>query len=147
MRTFLVVAVLALGAAPVFSQSRVADETALRTRVAAFEAAINKRDMAGVAALYAPDADLIVIDGPLVTGRAAIQTTTQRDWGTGAATRRISLTVTGIRFLGSDVAIVNTRAQFNEGPVKEDRGTWVAARQPGGDWLISALRVMPAARQ
>lgn len=146
MRTFLVVAALTLGVAPVFAQSRVADETALRARVAAFEAAINKRDMAGLAALYAPDADLIVIDGLLVAGRAAIQAATQRDWA-AAPTRRISLTVRGIRFLAPDIAIVNTRAQFNEGPVKEDRGTWVAVRQSSGDWLISALRVMPAARQ
>ncbi len=146
MRMFLVGAVLALGAASVFSQSRVADETALRAQVAAFEAAINKRDMAGVAALFAPDADLIVLNGPLVIGRWAIQTAFERGLGTLAATIRISITVTDIRFLGSDVAIVNARAQFNEG-LPDDRGTRVYARQPGGDWLISAQRVMPAARQ
>jgi uncharacterized protein (TIGR02246 family) len=144
MRTVIVVATLTL-AAPAFAQSRATDETAIRTRVTAFETAINKRDIAAVAALYAPDADLIVIDGPLATGRAAIQSATQRDWGTGSGTRRISLS-TGIRFLGSDVAIVSTRAQFNEGPVKEDRGTWIAVRQ-AGNWLIAALRVLPAARQ
>ena len=71
---------------------------------------------------------------------------TSREWST-SSTRRLSLSGASIRFLGSDVAVLNTRAHFNEGPVKEDRGTWVAVRQPSGAWLISALRVMPAARQ
>lgn len=145
MRTVIVVAALTL-AIPAFAQSRATDETAIRARVTAFEAAINKRDIAAVAALYAPDADLIVVDGPVATGRAAIQAATQRDWGTGSGTRRISLSVTGVRFLGSDVAIVSTRALFNEGPVKEDRGTWIAVRQ-AGNWLIAALRVLPAAQR
>lgn len=146
MRMILAVAALTLGAVPVASQTRAVDETALRARVVAFEAAINTRDMAGLAALYASDADLIVIDGPLVAGRASIQAATERDWGTGSATRRITLTVTGIRFIGSDIAVINTRARFNEGPVREDRGTWIAVRQ-AGNWLIAALRVLPAARQ
>ena len=146
MRMILAAAVLTLCAAPVSAQARAADETALRARVTAFEVAINKRDMAGLAALYAPDADLIVIDGPTVSGRAAIQAAAQRDWGIGPATRRISLTVTNIRFVGPDVAVINTRAVFNEGPVREDRGTWIAVRQ-AGSWLIAALRVLPAAKQ
>lgn len=147
MGALLVLTILALTATPMLPQGRTSDETALRAKVAAFEAAINKRDMSGVAALYATDADVIVSDGPLATGRAAIQAATQRDWGSAPAARRISLTVTGIRFVGSGVAIVNTRAQFSEGTLKEDRGTWVMVRQPGGDWLITALRVMPVARQ
>ena len=77
MRMILAAAVLTLCAAPVSAQARAADETALRARVTAFEVAINKRDMAGLAALYAPDADLIVIDGPTVSGRAGIQAAAQ----------------------------------------------------------------------
>jgi uncharacterized protein (TIGR02246 family) len=145
MRALPTVIILALSAVPGSAQSRPSDETALRGRVAAFEAAINKRDLPALAALYASDADLIVMDGPVVQGRAAIQAATQKDWS-ATPTRRISLTVVDIRFLGADMAIINTRAQFNEGPVKEDRGTWAVTRQPGGPWLIAALRVMPAAR-
>ena len=145
MRTTVALLAMTL-AVPALAQSRAADEVALRGRVTAFETAINKRDIAAVAALYAPDADLVVVDGPVVTGRAAIQSATQRDWGSGSATRRIALSVTGIRFVGPDIAIVSTKAQFNEGPVKEDRGTWIAVRE-AGSWLIAALRVLPAAKQ
>ena len=45
-------------AVPAPAQSRATDEAAIRSRVTAFEIAINKRDIATVAALYAPDADL-----------------------------------------------------------------------------------------
>jgi len=147
MRSLLVLSMLTLNVIPALSQSRTADETALRAKVAALEAGINKRDYAGVGALCTTDADVIVSDGPLASGRAAIQAANQRDWGSAPAARRITITVTGIRFVGSDVAIVNTRAQFSEGAVREDRGTWLMTRQSGGDWLIAALRVMPAARQ
>lgn len=144
MRVSVVVAALAL-AVPAKAQSRAADESVLRARVAAFETAYNKRDATALGALYAMDADLIVVDGPTATGRAAIIAASQRDWASGTATRRISLTVTSIRFVGPDVAVINTRARFNEGSVREDRGTWVSVRQSGG-WVMGALRVMPAAR-
>lgn len=143
MRLLVVVAALAL-ASPALAQSRAVDEAALRGRVVAFEAAFNARDGAALGALYADDADLIIVDGAQVVGRAAIEAAARRDWAAASATRRISLTVTGIRFLSPDIAIVSTRAQFNEGP-SEDRGTWIAVRG-SGRWLIGALRVMPAAR-
>ena len=143
MRVLLVVAALAF-APSVLAQSRTADEAALRGRAVAFESAFNKRDGATLGGLYAEDADLIIADGALVVGRAAIVAAARRDWAAGPPNRRMSLTVTGIRFLSPDIAIVNAWARFNEGP-SEDRGTWVAVRQPGG-WLIGALRVLPAAR-
>ena len=145
MRSLLLVVALAIGTAAAIAQDRVADEKAIRAISVAFEKAINQRDYAGIGALYTPDADLIVQDGPIVAGRVAIEAATQRDWSS-SPTRRITLTVTGVRFLSTDLAIVNTRAQFNNGPVKEDRGTWIAVRQSNGAWLIAALRVMPAAR-
>lgn len=143
MRLLAVVAAVAI-AAPVFAQDRTVDETALRNRVVAFETAFNARDGAALGALYAEDADLIIVDGAQVAGRSAIQAAARRDWAAASATRRMSLTVTGIRFLSPDIAIVSTRARFNEGP-SEDRGTWIAVRR-SGNWLIGALRVLPAAR-
>jgi uncharacterized protein (TIGR02246 family) len=146
MRSFLLAAALVFGITATFAQSRPADEKAIHAVSAAFETAINQRNFSAVAALYTPDADLIVHDAPIMAGRAAIQAATQRDWGSTPSTRRIALTVMGIRFISAEVAIVDSRARFNEGPVKEDRGTWIAVRQPNGAWLVAALRVMPAAR-
>ena len=117
MRTMLVTLSL-LSAVPLLAQGRAADEAALRGVVTAFEAAVNKRDMAAVAALYTTDADAVVGDAPVANGRTAIQAGLHRDWGSSPASRRIHLTVVDIRFLGPDVALVNTRAQFTEGAVK-----------------------------
>ena len=61
------------------------------------------------------------------------------------ASTRITLSVTSIRQLSQDVAIAETFAKFNEGAVRENRGTSVLVRQ-GGRWLVTALRVYPAQR-
>ena len=107
--------------------------------------AINRRDVAGWAALFTRDADVIILNEPRVEGRAAIQALAATNWA-GAPNERAVITPTGIRFLGSDVAIVNTAARFTGGAAPaEDRGTWVLQRQ-AGRWLATALRVMPAER-
>ena len=144
MRVHVVVAALFAVGSPVLAQSRAVDEAALRGRVVAFETAFNARDGSGLGALYAEDADLIVVDGAQVVGRAAIEVAARRDWAAASPTRRMTLTVTGIRFLSADIAIMSTRAQFSEG-LSEDRGTWIAVRR-SGTWLIGALRVLPATR-
>lgn len=146
MRTVLVLAVLLLNSALLYAQGSNRAETAIRTRVSALETAWNKRDAAAIAAMYSADGDAIIMDAPVFTGRAALQVAAAHDISTQAPTLRISITPTSIRFLRSDVAIVNTIARFNEGAGKEDRGTWVLVRRKG-EWLIAALRVLPAERK
>jgi uncharacterized protein (TIGR02246 family) len=144
LRRILVVALLCSGATGgAFGAS--ADEAGIRANVAAFETAWNKRDMGGVAATYAPDGDVVVFDGPRVTGREAIRKMMEAELSTTPASKRISLTVISIRVIGQDVAIADTVARFNEGPVQENRGTSVLVRR-GGTWLIAALRVFAAQR-
>ena len=145
MRVLIPALAIAIAATPAAAQSRAADEAAIRTRVTALEAAINQRDAAAYAALFAADGDLIVLDGTPVQGREAIQASSAQNW---AATpgRRATITPTSIRFVGPDIAIVNTLARFTVGATTtEDRGTWVLHRE-GGAWLVTALRVLPAAR-
>jgi len=43
-------------------------------------------------------------------------------------TKRFSLEVTNIRFLGSDLALVETVAHFSEGEMTSNRGTILARR-------------------
>ena len=119
-----------------------ADEAAIRANVAAFEAAWNKRDVAGVVATYAPDGDVVVVDGPRVVGHEAIRKSLE-DFSTTPPTMRITLRVTGVRLLSHDVAIADTLAHFNEGAVRDNRGTSVFVRREG-HWLVAALRVFPA---
>jgi uncharacterized protein (TIGR02246 family) len=119
------------------------DEAAIRSNVAAFEAAWNKRDAAGVLATYAPDGDVVVLDGPRTAGREAIRRLLDADFSTTPSTMRIRLVVTSVRSLTRETAIVETVARFNEGAVRENRGTSVFVRRDG-QWLVSALRVLPA---
>ncbi|MGQ0736350.1 MAG: YybH family protein [Acidobacteriota bacterium] len=143
IRPIFLALAIAVIATPAAAQGRAADEAAVRARITVGVEAINRRDAAGWAALFTPDADVIVLDGPRAEGRAAIQALAAKNWA-AAPNERATITPTAIRFLGSDIAIVNTTARFTGGAAPgEDRGTWVLQRQ-AGTWLITALRVMPA---
>ena len=145
MRKLVVALAVVCGATTLSAQGRTADEAAIRAHAVKIESALNKRDAAALGELFTPDADEINSDGPLVAGREAMRRVDGAELAKWSPTMRFSLTVTGIRFLGQDVAIVETAARFNEGPVRANRGTWVCVRQ-GGKWLIAALRVYPAQR-
>jgi uncharacterized protein (TIGR02246 family) len=122
-----------------------ADEAAIRANVSAYETAWNKRDASGVVATYTPDADVVIFDSPRAAGHEAIRKTLEAGFATTPASTRITLSVTSIRQLSQDVAIAETLAKFNEGAVRENRGTSVLVRH-GGRWLVTALRVYPAQR-
>ena len=129
--------------APLAAQDRAADEAAIRAHAVAVENAINNRDAAALVALFTPDGDEILGDGPRLVGREAMRQAQEARQAQRSPTMRFTLEVTGIRFLGQDIAIVETTARFSEGPIRANRGTWVSVRQ-GGKWLIAALRVYPA---
>ena len=143
MRALLLAIPFALLPTSALAQSRAADEVAIRARVTALEAAINSRDAASYSALFTEDGDAIVLGGAPLQGRAAIRAAMDMAWA-ATPTRRASITPTSIRFVGSDIAIINTLARFTEGAtMTEDRGTWILVRQ-GATWLVTALRVLPA---
>lgn len=125
------------------AQGSLTPDAAIRSQTAAYAAAINKRDAAAVAALFSPDGDLTVMDGPRSAGRAAISEATKKELAAWPATRKIGLMVTTVRTLTPDIAIVESTATFTEGPVQTNRGTSVMVRKDG-KWLIAALRVYPA---
>jgi uncharacterized protein (TIGR02246 family) len=145
MRTTVPVLCLLLSATgPAFAQTRAPDEAAIRERIAAYEAAVNRRDPHAVAGLFSPTADFVFFDSPLIVGRDSIEKASEglSKW---PATRRFSLEVTGIRFLGSDFALVETLARFSEGEMTSNRGTALMSRR-NGKWYWEALRVYPAQR-
>ncbi len=145
MRTIIVVLVLACGVSTLSAQGRAADEAAIRAQAVAVENAVNNRDAAAVVALFTPDGDEVNGDGPRVAGRAAMRQSQEAAFATWSPTMRLNLGVTGIRFLGQDVAIVEAEGRFNEGAVRTNRATWVMVRQDGR-WLFAAVRVYPAHR-
>lgn len=125
---------------------RASDEAAIRAQVAEGEAAINRRDFSALTALYAPDGDAVILDGPRSSGQDAIGRAIEAAWSTAPSARQITITVDGIRFLNSDIAIADTTARFSEGEPTEDRGTWVMVRRDG-TWRVAALRVQAAEHQ
>ena len=143
MRRILVMLCLACIASTVAAQGGRADDAAIRAYVASYASAINKRDAAAVAALFATDGDIVALDEPPAAGREAVRKSTVTQLASWAATRRITLTVRSIRYLAADVAIAEVAAQFNEGSVREDRGTNVLVKR-NGVWLLAALRILPA---
>lgn len=143
MRPVLTVVLLFLNSMQLNAQTNRRAESAIRKQVTALESAWNKHDAAALAAVYASDGDAILKDSPVVTGRPALQASAAADMANQSSTLRISITPTSLRFLSPDVAIVNTVAHFNEGSVREDRGSWIFVRRKG-QWLVAALRVLPA---
>jgi uncharacterized protein (TIGR02246 family) len=73
MRAILGVLTIVCASAPLAAQDSGADQAAIRAHIASYAAAINARDAAGVAAIYAPEGDTILGDGPRVSGRDAIR--------------------------------------------------------------------------
>ena len=93
----------------------------------------------------ARDGDFVFFDSPRIVGRDSIAKTTNDAISKWPSTRRLSLEVTNVRFLGSDLALVETLARFSEGEMTSNRGTVVMARRDG-KWFWEALRVYPAQR-
>lgn len=82
----------------------------------------------------------IILDNEHTVGRDAILRSQEAFWASSPTTR-MNLTVTTVRFVTADVAVTDFTRQ---GEV-QNRGTWILHRR-GSDWVIAALRVMPAPR-
>ena len=116
------------------------DEAKIRAITSAYQATYNEHDASAYGALWAPDADAIILDNPHAVGRDAILRAQEAFWASAPATR-MSLTVNTVRFVSPDVAITDFTRQ---GEV-QNRGTWILHRRDG-NWVIAALRVMPTPR-
>ena len=145
MRTTLVALCLLLPATtPALAQSQAGDEAAIRKSVAEYEAAVNRRDAHALAGMFSPSGDFVFFDSPLIAGRDSIEKASQ-GLSKRPSTWRFSLEVTHIRFLGPDLALIETLARFNEGEMTSNRGTALMSRRDG-KWFWEALRVYPAQR-
>jgi uncharacterized protein (TIGR02246 family) len=118
-----------------------ADSSAIRTLLQTYEAAINRRDVEAAIATYLPDADGWVVGFDRVVGIEAIRRSEERavnapgfqGWTTSVDT---------IRFVGVDVAIVESSGVVSIGGDRiAERITWVVNRTVAG-WRIAAVRVM-----
>jgi uncharacterized protein (TIGR02246 family) len=143
MRTaFLVFGVLVLFA-PAFGQSLVEEEKAIRELWDRFEEYYEARDAAGVASLYAADADRFEQVSKRAIGRAEIEQQYVKELArrsTEPDQTPVKPVELSIRFLHSTVAILDgiyfpsdsTQVHFTVLLTKEDGRWWLAAGRPRG---------------
>jgi uncharacterized protein (TIGR02246 family) len=131
-----VVGVLILDVAPASAQ-QAADEAAIRARLAGYAEARTKRDAAAEALAYTVDGDFRSSAGPFVSGRPAIE----KQLTVTNPTYQFELTVTKLRFLTPQVAVVDADVRTGvNGRLNPLLGTYILVKQ-GSDWLISAARI------
>jgi uncharacterized protein (TIGR02246 family) len=94
---------------------------------------VNARDERAIAAVFTPDADAVFFDSPRRVGRDSIAEAHSETLAGWPAARKFSLEVKHIRFLGSELALIETLAGFSEGEMRSNRGTILVERRDG-DW-------------
>lgn len=132
-----------------------ADEALIRAIVATtLPARINATDAAAVAALWSETGTHsgLVYGARVREGRASIQ----QMWATGFsqpardAARKLSVTISGVRFVRPDVAVVDAQNTYHggqaaDGTAKADTAEllFVVLARENGAWAITASRVVP----
>jgi uncharacterized protein (TIGR02246 family) len=122
----------------------------IRGFVAAYEDALATQDPNRVSAFYMDDAELIVRNSPLVSGRESIQAW-WRAYFEEPRPYRALLIIDEIRMIAPDVALLNITAtgavpqqdRTEPTPVRYARATWVLADEDG-EWRIAQLLVLPS---
>jgi uncharacterized protein (TIGR02246 family) len=117
-------------------------EQAVRRVVADFAEAINRGDAKAFAALFAEDADFVVITGKYLKGRNAIVTYHARLFTDDFQGSHLDVTSVAVRFLRTDVAVARVATKRTENGGKEMRTSFpmfVLTKQ-GESWLIAAVQ-------
>jgi uncharacterized protein (TIGR02246 family) len=132
--------------------ARSGDAEVIRQLYARYDAAWNKGDATGVAMVWTYDADHVEPDGRAIHGRTAIAKELGQRLATDLKGTRSQQTITGIRFITPDVAVVD--AAYEVSGARDAQGQslpplrgryvdiWV---KRGGKWHIAADRpIVPA---
>jgi uncharacterized protein (TIGR02246 family) len=129
---------------PLRAADTAAAEKEIRERSTAFTAAFNERDVAKLAELFAPDAELVDDAGVTHTGREAIQNIFSRFFE-AYPEARMDLTIESIRFASGGVAIEDGIRTVTAAD-GEDQATnrYMAIHVKRGDqWQVAAAREVP----
>jgi len=121
----------------------------LRETVDRYVAAWNAHDSSVLAGSFTADADMIMGNGPILSGRPAVEHWWREYFAVQEPERKLTIEMLSTREVTGDVAMLNVRTttdgrtmQGTDLIARRARGTWVLVRQ-GGDWLIAAMRGMP----
>jgi uncharacterized protein (TIGR02246 family) len=124
------------GASALAQSNHDGDEAKIRQRLVTYSDARNHGDAHAEALCYTEDADFRSV-GPARRGRAEIE----KALAVSVPEYVFSLTVETVRFLDSNVAIVDTHVITGPPQHKVDMlGAYILVKQ-GSDWLISAARI------
>ena len=128
------------------------DAKAIRQLYAAYDAAWNNGDFAGLATVWADDADHVEPDGRAIKGRTAIEKELGQRFATDLKGTRSRQMITGIRLITPDVAVVDAAyevsgahdAQGKSLPALQGRYVDIWLKR-AGKWCIVADRpIVPA---
>jgi uncharacterized protein (TIGR02246 family) len=147
--TALVLTALIIPSA-VYGQTK--DEAAVKELHASFVAAWNAHDAKKIAANFAADADLINPFGRVAKGRDGIEELFADEHGGPMAKSSYAGTIESIRFVGTDVAIIDVNGEVtgivgadgSTAPPFKHHVTWVAAKKDG-KWQAICARAFVAA--
>ena len=151
MRTFpriSLVIVLSLAVVELRAQS-AADDKDVRALSVQVQDAWNKADPCLLADLFLTDGDYISSSGRTERGRGEVERAFAQQWAGIYRKTKIALTVTAVRFVRPDVAIVD--GAFDVSGMKDPGGKALPARsglstvvgvKKGDRWYVAALRGM-----
>src|ERR1700675_3489975 len=135
-----VVFIVLLAFTTVTNAQEQSGEQAVRRVVADFAGAINRGDAKVFAALFAEDADFVVITGKYLKSRNEIVTYHARLFTDDFQDSHLDVTSVAIRFLRTDVAVAHVATKRTATGGKEMRTSFpmfVLTKQ-GESWLIAA---------
>lgn len=120
-----------------------ADIEALGKAATRFVEAFNKKDAAGVAALFLPNAEMMTRDGDVVRGRAEIEAR-YKDMFEDDDVPQVAIEASEVRLVAPGVAIEDGVIHFTDPdesePVKSITYSATQVRQADGTWLIASTR-------
>ena len=148
-KIFVIALVLGVMGFSIAPAATAGDEEALQKRLEEFTAAWNKNDAKAMAAIWAPDGELINPFGRVAKGRAAVEKLFTDEHSTFMKKTTYDVKSSSVRILTADVALMDFTCDVlgMKGPDGKDLPTFdhhvtlVMAKKDGNWWVAKALAV------
>lgn len=120
----------------------VHDDNKIRQQFANLQTAMNKKDAKAISMLFTADGDLVTPAGVSGKGRAQVEKVVQGDLNTILAGGKNTIKVDSIRFLATDVAVVNATHMIGEGKSAMKVMLTCVCQKQNNEWLCAVARPM-----